>query len=392
MTDLSLYHLSFSGGLHLGARGVDLEDTLCHIPSDTLFSAVVAVWARLGMDVPAALQPFAVCAPDAAASLTSVYPPDPPFLITSAFPFAGGVRFFPMPVNLAALFSPKTIREYGKTLRRIRYLSEGLLRRALQGAALDAALFPTEPEEEPKEGAALQGGAFWLSAAEIENLPDGAPTQSGRRHALYRYPLWAKQVVQRVTVDRTGSAPNLFQAGQTVYNQDCGLWFGAQWRRPQEHPAGGAASWQQLFNRALEQLQYDGLGGERTAGYGGFTLLDGETQLSIGDALQADKPGYLLSRYLPHSSELPQALSPALGAAYSLSPLQGWLQTGDGPAQRRKRTLLVNEGSLICPPAFPAGQVADLRPAYAHVSGIPSHPVYRSGLALALAWGAPTVR
>jgi len=380
MPDLKLYHLSFSGGLHLGARGVNLEDTLRHIPSDTLFSALVSVWARMGIDVQAALQPF------------TALRPDPPFLITSAFPFAGEVRFFPMPVNLAELFSPEPIRQRGKATKRIHYLSEGLLRRALQGSSLDEALFPENPEDEPEYGAALQGGTFWLSAAEIERLPEDAPTKEGRRHALCRYPLWAEQLVQRVAVDRAGSAPNLFQAGRVVYNRGCGLWIGVQWARPQEQPPGCAVSWQQLFNQALEQLQHDGLGGERSAGYGGFTLLDGEASLAIGDTLQADKPGYLLSRYLPHTRELPQALSPASGAAYSLAPVQGWLQTSGGPAQRRKRVILVGEGSLVCPPAYPAGQVADLRPEYAHAAGAPSHPVYRSGLALALAWPAQPVR
>jgi len=81
---------------------------------------------------------------------------------------------------------------------------------------------------------------------------------------------------------------------------------------------------------------------------------------------------------------LPQALT-AKDTAYDLVSVAGWLRSPDGPAQRRKRLILVAEGSLVRPPAFPAGDVTDVRPDYEGGPGVP-HPVYRYGLALALGW------
>lgn len=85
------------------------------LPSDTLFAALIDGWRRLGGDPAAWLAPFLGD------------PPDPPFALTSAFPFVGGVRFYPMPVDLRRLFAQA---EAGKRVKRIAYLSEGLLRRA----------------------------------------------------------------------------------------------------------------------------------------------------------------------------------------------------------------------------------------------------------------------
>jgi CRISPR-associated protein Csm4 len=361
MPELIPYHLAFQGGLHTGTHGLNLEEAGSHLPADTLFSALLSVWRRSGEDVDALAAPFAAA------------PPDPPFLLSSAFPFAGAVRFYPMPVDLARLFRAETLACRGKAVKGIRYLSEVLFRKALRGEKLDDDLFLEDERAEPLSGVALQGGALWLSAGEVEELPKDLRRPTGKLRSLHHLRVWEAKRVPRVTVDRISSASTVYQAGRLSFAEDCGLWFGLSWLREGDRTLRAA------FERALAVLQDDGLGGERAAGYGAFTYRRAGV-LRLPEPA-AGRPAWLLSRYHPRPEELPAALQ-APGAAYSLVAVGGWLSSPDGAAQRRKRLYLLAEGSLVCPPAYPAGDLTDLCPEYESGRGL-GHPVYRYGLALA---------
>lgn len=365
MPQLIPYQLAFHGGLHLGTRGVNLEEASPFLPADTLFAALLDVWRRAGGDVADLAAPFTAALPD------------PPFLLTSAFPYAGEVRFYPLPLNLTALFSTEILRRRSKDIKRIRYLSEALLRKALQGERLDADLFPADEHAQPQRGLALQDGSLWLTVEEAAHLPNGLRPESGRWRALRYLHLWNMERVPRVTVSRITSASTIFHAGRVSFAAGCGLWFGLTWRDPERQVGAGPLTFRQAFQQALALLQHEGLGGERTAGYGAFTFEEGEA-FTLPDPLPGG-PALLLSRYHPRQEELPQALV-AEGTAYDLVSVAGWLRSPDGRAQRRKRLILVAEGSLVRPPAFPAGDVTDVRPEYDGAPGLP-HPVYRYGLA-----------
>ncbi len=387
MPELHPYHLLFPGGLHLGTRGVNLEEAGAHLPADTLFSALVVAWQLQGQDPGAFLAPF--------------LDRDPPFLLTSAFPFAGRVRFYPMPVDRSRLFSPQCwdrVQEWGKAVKRIHYLSEGLLRRRLQGEYLDDLLFPQRVEDDPRDrapGVALQGGTFWLTREEAEDLPDSL-RREGRRprplRSLRHLAVWKEGRVPRVTVDRVSSASTIFHAGRVRFGPGCGLWFGVHWRHPEARVEGAGISYRDALVRCLVLLQDNGLGGERTAGYGQFRSSDLEGNrppVRLPDPM-VEMPAWLLSRYLPRAEELPGALDNS-GAAYDLVTVRGWIQSQGGADQRRKAITLITEGSLV---AWPGGSVvgglADVRPTYQNPAGDLPHPVYRYGLALGL--GLPTAQ
>lgn len=363
------YQLTFASGLHLGTRGVNLEEHGVHLPSDTLFAALLDAWRRLGGDPQAFARPFVEGAP--------------PFLLSSAFPFAGGVRFFPMPADVGRVLSPQTLRARGKDAKGIHYLSEALWRRALSGQLLDDQLFPADELEDPTTGVALQGGALWLSKAEVPQLPDSLrrANRSAERQlfALRRVSVWASQRVPRVTVDRIASSSTIFHAGRTTFAAGCGLWFAVQWRDPQAKVLDSGPLYQEALRLALQVLEHDGLGGERSSGYGAFAAHQG-SDLDLPDPLPG-RPAWLLSRYHPKPTEALATV--ANGAAYRLISVAGWLRTPDGPAQRRKRLILLAEGSIVPLPAYPAGDVSDVRPTYANPAGDTPHPVYRYGLALA---------
>ncbi len=379
MPALHPYHLTFSGGLHLGTRGVNLEEAGVQLPGDTIFAALVVAWRLQGQDPGAFVAPF--------------QDGDPPFLLSSAFPFAGGVRFYPMPVDRSRLFSPQAwprIQERGKAVKRIRYLSEGLVRRAVAGELLDDLLFPQRAEDDPQDqapGVALQGGVLWLTREEAERLPDRLRREGTRLRplrSLRHLAVWEESRVPRVTVDRVSSASNIFHVGRVRFAPGCGLWFGVHWRRPDVSVEDTNLSYRDALARCLALLQDNGLGGERTSGYGQFRLDDAQAVVPLPDPSPGG-PAWLLSRYLPGPNDLPGVLDNP-NAAYDLVTVRGWVQSHEVRDQRRKAITLIAEGSLVAWPDAPvAGSLADLRPTYDDHSaaGLP-HPVYRYGLALGL--------
>jgi CRISPR-associated protein Csm4 len=362
MPKLIPYHLTFPHGLHVGRGGVEsLAESFVSVPSDTLFAALLDTWHYLGNKVD---------------DLLATENAEPAFRVTSAFPRAGGVRFFPMPVDLTPLFEQKTLGDFdwNKPLKRIRFISETLIRKALSGEKLDDWLFPKDEHSEPQKGVALQGGALWLSRDEVKHLPDSIrcaqDEKSGEEKerplfALRRQTVWKMQNVPRVSLDRISSAPNLFQAERVLFAKDCGLWFGL---------TGGLES----AAIAIAALAENGLGGERSVGYGGFAA-EAQEALDFADPVDC---AYLLSRYHPAEEEV--AMLQDERSAYRMESVAGWLRTsGNTPAQRRKRVWMIAEGSRVA--GKPHGDAPDVKPEYKKTPGV-SHPVYRPGFAVALNW------
>jgi len=363
MNNLDVYRLTFLSGVHVGERGVNLEEHSVQVSAGTLFAALTAVFRRMGHDPAAFAAPFLQQAP--------------PFLLSSLFPYAGDVRFFPLPVPLLRWFTPETLKARRKDLKRVRFVSEGVLRRMLAGEALDDWLFPAGEMAESERGVALQNGAFWLMAEEASRLPEALQRARGKRHALRRLQVYQGDKVPRVTVDRINARSEIYHTGRVRFAPGCGLWFGVAWRAPEDGVGEMGLTYRDALMQTLTLLGEDGLGGERSVGYGAFTFAQ-----AAALALPAPTPGaplLLLSRYHPRAEELPAALhGPA--AAYNLIPKGGWVQTWDGVARRRKRLWLLAEGSVVQTVGVgPWGDVVNVQP-----DGFP-HPVWRYGYALGAA-------
>ena len=367
------YSLTFRSGLHIGTRGVNLEETGLSVPADTFFAALLDVWGRQAEDIEAFIAPF------------RSKPPAPPFLLTSLFPRAGRVRFYPMPLDLERIFSESTLKNRGKGIRRIRFISEGLLLKALSGQRLDADLFPENAQDEPTHGIGLQQDTMWLSLLEMQALPASFQRAPGKWHAISGLSVYHIGEVPRVTISRIASTATIFQAGRVVFAQDCGLWFGVNWITPAACVPGTALDYRQAFHQSLALLQDDGLGGERTTGYGAFKYQE-ETALSLGADPHPGGLTLLLSRYHPQPGELPGTLEPEKSVSYHLVGISGWLRSPEGAAQRRKKLYMVGEGSLVALPGLPAGDITDVCPDYPNPAGRLSHKVYRYGLAFGPAW------
>jgi CRISPR-associated protein Csm4 len=347
MTEWTTYRLrpKPGGAFHFGLLGLEQEDSAQHCPSDTVFAALVATLADLEGDegVRAFVAPFKAGRP--------------PFLLTSTFPRAGDLPLLPLP-SLRLNVEPRPGRR--KLFKRLRYVSPTIFKRALAGDPLDPYIGPDS------QGAFLQERRIWLTVEEQGALPERWRHLPNR--GLREEKVWVSRPIDRVTVDRVSAASAVYRTGRTAYAPGCGLWLGVQW------PAGIDSAVEEKLSILLAHLGDRGLGGERSVGYGQFTLHREPLSLQLPTATEAEA-AVTLSRYLPREDELPGALRGR--ASYALDTVAGWLAARGQRAQRRRQVRLLSEGSVFEPAASrPWGRLADVRPA-----GWDAHPIWRWGYA-----------
>lgn len=371
MPETTIYHLTPRSAFHFGVRGLEQESTGVYFPSDSLFAALLTAWMELGNDPAALAELFPrETMPDVA----------PPFLLTSVFPRAGGVRFYPA-LPLRRMLSPQKLDELNaehrlKEVKKIKFISECLFERVAAGAILDEFVPASETPVDTDAGRYMQGSTLWLAREEAEQLPQdmrkterhGSPA-AAVRHAK----VWAEAKVPRVTVDRISNASQIFHTGRVRFQKDCGLWFGIRWLKPDAEIANGVII-RTAVETALDILGDSGIGAERSAGYGQFSLdtTDAPQCLSV----QSGNQFVTLSRFHPGKADA------AFGSetSYKLESVSGWVRSPVEPAQRRRRVWFVQEGSILQASSTPnPGRIVDVRPRYNSAEF--SHPVWRYGLA-----------
>jgi|Deesub1362B_J571_1020462.scaffolds.fasta_scaffold01618_3 CRISPR-associated protein Csm4 len=339
---VTIYKLRFPHGVHVGTYGIGTEGVRVTVPSDTLFSALLSAWIALGNNPDLWISQFPRTAGNDHA------PADPPFLLTSAFPYKGDVLLFPKPLdpNYAQGIPEKARKKWKK----LQFISEIALLKLAKGNSIGELI---------EEGNFRRNGQVLVYGDEI---PEGAV-------------IWNEHAIPRVTLDRVSSASNLFHVGRVDFAGDAGLWFGVIWRDP-ERPCGDVV-FKEAFELALNALAHYGLGGDRSVGYGVFEpeLMD---ELKW-PAPAADRPAVLLSRYNPRPDELPNVLRNSPG--YRLEEVRGWTSSPHGQ-YRRRSIVMLKEGSVIRAQGGIMGHVVDVGPLHAE-SGEPllPHPVWRYGLA-----------
>lgn len=333
------YFLTFRAPLHLGERGVGQEETREFVPADTLFSAICSMWRLLyGVD---SLNDLLRRYQDTGRE---------PFFFTSAFPFAGELRFHPKPLR-----PPPHDPDAAKRWKGIRWVSERVLEQYLRGEPI--ALEPPSAPHNELPRRLMQEGEILIHPDDWQIVQHYWDYERDDL-AIYR-----QVVVPRVTLDRITNASQIWQFGEVHFARDCGLWFGAQF---------GAVDFQSRFESCLRLLGDTGLGGERGAGRGLFTFERREWRLDQPESASAF---VTLSPWLP-ANEAQRRWLRANGSAYQLTLKRGWLGSPEAGNLRRKEVWMVAEGSLIAhPPEFRLGQLIDLRP------DIAPHPAYRYGYA-----------
>lgn len=341
---------------HFGRHGLGQEETGIHMPSDSLFAALVVTLARSST-------------PDAVDAFCQRFLQQPPFVLSSCFPFAGGVRFFPVPQLIMQQNS--TLDTDRKKLKKIRYVSEALFRIIIQKGNLDLAFENDKPCN--TQVCRLQNGEVLISRAETAALP--AEFQAGLKQGK-NVNLWREDQRPRVSIDRETNQSNIYIVKMVHYAVECGLWFGIRWLDDDSHLRAE-------FSNLVQQLAAAGLGAERSSGVGVCSAAEWES-VDLPDG--RNQPWVSLSRYLPVKEEVPAAV--INGTTYRLEGVGGWVNSPAGLGQRRRRVNLLLEGSIFGPLDVDApGRMVDVRPRYSADPADPGplgHPVYRNGFALAV--------
>lgn len=337
MVSLEAYSLEMTSPLHLGGVGIGMEESAETVPSDTLFSAIC--WGLREAEGAGWLQEL----------LDSFHGSEPPFLISSTFPWAGGIRFLPRP--MLPIPSPKdggreggSSAAPGKLLKRVAFVSEEIFARWIAGEELEL-----------QEGSILPDG-LWLSPAESGQLPEHLARLPAEERRLWH----DEEPVARVALDRVSARSALYHVGETRFSPQCGLWFAVRWNEP---------DWRDPFEAALSCLAEAGIGGERSSGRGQFRWERGETP-----RLPAPSRGMAVTLSLYHPTSEEVAAGHLDDALYRLLTRRGWVGSPEGQGWRGRPVRMLAEGSVL--DARARGDLVDVTPV-----GFTSHPVYRYGMA-----------
>ena len=321
------YTLVPRDSFHVGeSMGRERTRVLTHIPSDTLFAAIVTAWARLGQ--------VTTWLPH----ITGAQPP--PFELTSAFPCLIDeenhpiLRFYPYP--LVKLNVPqKQIKATGKKLLKVVWVSERLFERLCRGEDVSDAC--ADPYFAP--------GHLWVDPDDLDKLPRD---KDGK--LIHLWTGEKDRTVPRVTLDRVTGASQVYHVGRVTLASHVGLWFAM-------HSTDILVD---AVDTALNFLADAGLGGLRSIGYGAFEYLKVESDLPA----ISDKGEYAvaLARYVPRNIEEAIATLKAPHTAYKLTRVGGWCVDDHQHAWVRRKVMMVTEGSILRQATEGIGDLKDVSP------------------------------
>lgn len=331
------------GPFHIGARGVGIERTDEAVRSDALHSAICSLVAAT--EGRAAVEQL----------LDELASERPPWRLSSLFPRAGDVRFYPRPyiTFITFPFSEGAAREF----KGMRFVSEGVLARVLTGADLEPLLSTANLRA---------GGELLLTPEELGGLPELGVAAAPER-------FWVRRTTPHVALDRISGRSNLYGSGDVHFAAGCGYRLLMQTR----DEAAGA----RLLG-LLERLGDEGLAGRRSSGHGHFRI---EGTRPSGLPLVESTDYFLtLSLYHPTRDELAGGLLDG-EAAYALVERAGWVASAERAGQRWRSLRMFAEGSVLHGDASRIrGDVSDVTPPG------DGHRVYRVGIPLALPMRLPS--
>jgi len=313
--------LFFSSPLHIGEREGLMEDSNFIIHSDTLFSAICYAFRAL-------------YGKKALEELLNLCINNPPFLLSSAFPFFKGNLLFPIPLNF------KIPEEDFKAYKKLQLIPQELWSEFCNRKPLR------------KDGYEfIQDKKAILPRNEVRELKDK------------NYCIWEEREIQRVSLDRITSTSNIFNFREMSFKENSGLFFFIDWKN---------TSFSRKIEASIRLLGEDGIGGDRGIGKGVFT-----TEFSEYEINDAEGNDYLLlSLFFPSQNEMED-----FDGTYDFKLRGGFVFSFDNTTRRKKYIRMLKEGSVI-KKRRPIGSFVDITP-----EGFKEHKVYRYGYAFSIPMG-----
>jgi CRISPR-associated protein Csm4 len=314
------------GSFHLGTKEGILEETSDYIHSDTLFSAICNSYRLLygNEELENVLEQFK--------------DGDPPFLISSAFPFVKDTLLFPLPKNVD--FGEYV--EERKEFKKVEFVSKTIFDRILESKDI---------KEDAKKENLIQRRALLTNEekAKIGKIKE----------------IWHEQEVPRVAIDRKTSASSICHFGEVIYSNECGMYFLINFKKKE---------CEREVKAAIRLLGDEGIGGDRTYGKGLFKIKEPEFD-RISMDLQPKNGFVTLSLYYPKKDEVPKLK----GGYYELIGRGGWVYSLNARNIRRRFVRMFIEGSVF---NVPTGLYGDLVPV--GPEEFTDHEIYRYGYAFTI--------
>ncbi len=336
---VKIYRLTFLSALHLADVRQDYGSSETRLHSDTLHAAFIAALARVGAALPENGKV--------------------PFAISSLFPFRKNKTnfdyFFPKPqLRFNTTFENPLL---AKKMKKVEWLDKAYFEKVI--AKNEIFLFGDTTDDMCH----FQGS--FLSSYQ------------------YSVPLMSFQTLPRVKVprdyelDKDGNKPESepFYMQQIRFADDAGLYFMVQ---------GDDLT---LLEKAMNVLQYEGIGTDRNVGNGHFSY---EVDTLNLDVPQATNYAANLSLFCPENKEELSDLLQGNGH-YDLIKRSGWITSDEGLGARRKSINMFREGSIFSLKAentsnfaVKGRQYIDLSP---DATVLPAdkknlHPIWRNGQSL----------
>lgn len=314
-----LVKLHFKDPVHFGESGIGMEESRHWLHSDTLFSALINS-ASLWYD-----------SEKIARWMHEFTQGTPPFRISSAFPFTDNTYYLPKPLLIPPLFKKQSAfgAEYWKELKKLSFLPFELFKK-------------------------------WQHSQSF--------SESDMHRLLQVEPGFCYYIVPRVALDRTTSASEIYHCGLVRFQENAGLFCLLEVENPMES---------ELFTM-FQILGEQGLGGERTYGYGRFSVRFesmGPLFENLFEDIQVATCFTTLSLLLPELEENTSLAEKFI--AYGLEERKGWVFSMTSKKQAKKQTIwMLQEGSVYKQPLH--GKVVEVTP---QVWQKAPHRVYRYGLA-----------
>lgn len=336
--NLKLYKLHFTTPLHLSNESEDYAQSLQTLHSDTLYAALTSVLAKVGHN------------------FDKNFAGDLGFSISSLFPFyqkdkedKNPVYFFPKSHKIDIL--SEDLLAIHKYVKKIRWIDTFFFEKHLKAENLER--FYAEKTIKPNgkiEFKHLKGSYLTNN----EYLSTDFISSQVFPHA---------QVPRQQIIEGTEQDTKIYYMERLFFKDYSGMYFIAE----------GEAD---LLEKALNILQYEGIGTDRNVGNGYFEWSKSEINLDLPQSEYAMN----LSLFLPENKE---QLSTMLDdkSAYVFKKRGGWVTTSPYNTIRKNRVHMFEEGSVFKTNKQILGRIADLTPTEAKNLGL-NHKILRNGKSL----------
>ncbi|MCX7916666.1 MAG: type III-A CRISPR-associated RAMP protein Csm4 [bacterium] len=303
---------------HIGERENFWETTQPYIHSDTLFSAFCNAYLLLYGE-------------KKLNELIDKFVKNPPFLISSAFPYWNEKIFFPIPLNQI----PKE-----KEVKKIEFIEKDGFEQLLNGMKIDK---------------------IWRKYITI-------PFKTKDEEFLTPYEII---INPRISVGRLSNSPgeNYFHFGEVFYknpnDEKSGLFFLVDFKEDIEKE----------FFTTLRLMVDEGIGGDRTVGKGHFKLEEiiENIEFKLNNNNNNNQYQVNLSLYLPKEDEIKNLKD----GYYEIIERKGYIYSPYCKSLRKKSVRMFKEGSVF--PKDKIGKIIDITPEI-----FKNHKIYRYGLAFSL--------